>query len=1418
MSRAEQVRPRLVDLAEVEEEGNDALMNWPAAATVVRKPPPEVGAKQVRFAHADEEAPAPEPSGGVDASMPADTAPVEKPFVPVMGAIRERKDDEAPTERRNAPRTSRFRAQRAMDRALDEGVDEHGKPLSAFRRSQLLKARAQSASSSAQHTDAPGLVHKSDTNAAAKAAALTDAPTAVPPTSAAPMDHSMDAVVPDPTRDPGGGAPPDEMAALLAQISSENAEKVSQMNYATVEDELRDAISFFGADTLAKLKARRMDVDAPGTLPADGVSGASRGSNEATTAGADAPDAPAPAHDASAPPTAAQGWPALERRLADVDLDAQRGPTIPVHTSSAAELEAFRAKYFPQEPEAVNPSLAWTVSEDTSGLPPKVRFDFAGVVSWRPGETRANDATYLAGLHHHGAQQHAPGYTIDELLHLVQSSVASQRTVALQVLGRICARFPQRLAHGLSGARWGVQETDPYVTTALDEDVSVPRANILLSARWLLNDRHRSVRVAAIQCLAAAVQSVSVLTADDAVAIGAWPVSAPPHINWLWLASLHDDARWTPHVQPPYVAESDASYLELVRRNWAATLLQTELLPTLDALAAAHAGLDEAARGAPLASEALETRAALLRLVYALVVHSAAAAHALPQHTHLVRLVAQRAGTACAWPLSDAASWPDACALAIVLRSVEASREAADALMGQGVLGGVLRYIVLPPVPPQAGAAFEHEQTLLYLAARIVTALARYGQCSTAVRETWHALQQLGPWAATSAALAAPAVLDMLAAWTHLAHVAPQHGDLGVNWPAVRAWVAWSVQGVLSATHAPTLTASLAHLARWARVAQALEPAAVDGLAQRAEIVAAVDARVAHLGTKVAAHLAALQTAREAHDAAQAQKALDALVADAQYLGAATELMRTTPNWGWKHAHTCSDAQRALLASDAPEMLSLPVLDVSGLGSAARTVLLALCDAGNVEGLSTGVDRAAKAAEADDADTPVSADEAEPTASTAATDALVTLTVLPPQEGALARTVLTALVQHYDPHLWSVLQPFLCDALERAGSPPALPFSLVRALQYAEAPPVLAVPEMPLGMPEADSVTGADLWQLAASGLPLRPDWVFAALDDLLHSGHARALNRANALPPDWDYSEAEIVRATLQLAVRVVHTSLGARLPCLPQAAHIWLGIAKVFLLEQEQGRGTDAAYSGAATGRDLYTTEPVRRLLETLVRLADCAACAAPTFSLEAAADALRTGVSFYQVYTDLIGLYDAVSLGDPLFALALLPPLAMTYAPDYRRLLWSDYAHSLRTITTPLEAAPVATGDVAHEGDASTETDALCIPLVRRLHAYLYPLETDGMVLGCYAQALLTGQVTEAQPLLHRIAVHHVSGALWAPLEQWPGARAAAVAERDALGRRVFAALTPSAVQEALLAYVPAHVVAGDRAAVRARWVSM
>ena len=1395
MSRAEPVRPRLVDLAE-DEHGADALARWPAAASVVRKPPPAVGApadKQVRFAP-EAHAAAPPPDDA-EASMPADAPPVETPFVPVMGAIRERTEQDTPPERRAAPRTSRFRAQRDMDRALRDGRDEDGRPMSAFRRSRMMRAHAAAGGTHAAPPPPPP-IHETERGAAADA----HAGAARPSSAAASHDDDADAVH-DPSRDPGGGAPPDQIAALLASVSAENAEKVSQMNYATVEDELRDAAAFFGADTLAKLKARR----------APAADGAAAGGAAGTEAGAEA---------------------GTEARGAAGDVDLGAAPrAAPAPETTAEELESFRAKYFPDEPEAVNPALAWTVSPETSAAPPRVRFDFRGEVSWRPGAAVADDRTYLAGLHHHGEHQQAPGYTVDELLHLVQSSVASQRTLALQVLGRVCARFPQRLAPASPRAAAG----DDEVAAALDADVSTPRAHILLSARWLLHDRHRSVRTAAVQCLASAAASVSVFAPEDAVRLARWPVCAAPQVDWLWLASLHTDALWTPHHAPAAIGESDASYVELVRRDWPATLLQTDVLATLDALAAAHAGLDAAAHGAALAAEAAETRAALLHLVFFLVVHSAAAATALPQHTHLVRLVAQLGGTACAWPLADPATWPAPCALAVVLRCVECSAAGAASLMGQGVLGGVLRYLVLPPLPPQHGAAHEREQALLFLAARILTALARYGQCSTSVREAWPALLRLGPWAASASALAAPAVLEMLALWTHLAQHRPHLGDLGVNWPAVRAWAEWSMHCVQHSPERDAHTAAMEHLACWARAAHALEPALVDA-DERAALVAAVQTRLAGVLPVARAHLAALHAARAAREAARAQPALDELVRTAAYVGAAQRLMHATPSWRWSAHDTCTAVQRELLASCVPEMLSMPVFCVDGTAPAAAVVLLAACGV-QARALATaphaGAEAGAPAAPPDaeagapqdvEADAPATSrdaqagaprDAAEAGASAASpdADALLALVTLPPQEGVLAQEILGALVQRWGARLWAVLMPFLSDLLERAGAPPPPPFSLVRTLQLAETPPALAVPRMPLGTPESDSVTGAALWQIPVAGLPLRRDWPWAPLDDLLHSGQAHVLNRANGLPTHWDYSERDIVHATLQVAVRAVHTALGARLPTLPQAAHVWLGIAKVFLLEQ----GDDAhgeRYSGAATGRDLYADEPIRRLLQTLMRLADCAAYLDPSLSLEAAADALHTGVSFYQVYTDLLGLYDAVSLGDAVFAHALVPPLAMTYAADYRRLLWNDYAHCLRTIAVPLDAAPVATGGTGVRGDAPA-TDLLCIPPAHRVAGYLYPLESDGVVLSCYAKALIAGDVTPAQPLLYRIALHHVSAALWAPDERWADVRRAP--ERDALGRALFAASTPQAVQDAVLAYVPAGVQAGDRAGQRAHWVS-
>ena len=92
-------------------------------------------------------------------------------------------------------------------------------------------------------------------------------------------------------------------------------------------------------------------------------------------------------------------------------------------------------------------------------------------------------------------------------------------------------------------------------------------------------------------------------------------------------------------------------------------------------------------------------------------------------------------------------------------------------------------------------------------------------------------------------------------------------------------------------------------------------------------------------------------------------------------------------------------------------------------------------------------------------------------------------------------------------------------------------------------PNVAALPPM------TDPRTGATLWTSPAAGLPLRADWPLLALDDLLHSGEARALNASNALPTSWDFNEADIVRASLRLAVYVAKFAL-------TPSAFWWLGI----------------------------------------------------------------------------------------------------------------------------------------------------------------------------------------------------------------------------------------------------------------------
>lgn len=113
--------------------------------------------------------------------------------------------------------------------------------------------------------------------------------------------------------------------------------------------------------------------------------------------------------------------------------------------------EKMHDKYFPTLP-VESDKLAWMLpmGEDeleeysasaASLAPGELRFDFRGdLVTPR----RSRDIDPAAGLHHHGDAPAAAGYTVPELAHLARSTVAAQRTIAIQTLGRVLFKVNKR--------------------------------------------------------------------------------------------------------------------------------------------------------------------------------------------------------------------------------------------------------------------------------------------------------------------------------------------------------------------------------------------------------------------------------------------------------------------------------------------------------------------------------------------------------------------------------------------------------------------------------------------------------------------------------------------------------------------------------------------------------------------------------------------------------------------------------------------------------------------------------------------------------------------------------------------------------------------------------------------------------------
>ncbi|KAJ7156462.1 hypothetical protein C8R43DRAFT_1125657 [Mycena crocata] len=90
-----------------------------------------------------------------------------------------------------------------------------------------------------------------------------------------------------------------------------------------------------------------------------------------------------------------------------------------------------------------------------------------------------------------------------------------------------------------------------------------------------------------------------------------------------------------------------------------------------------------------------------------------------------------------------------------------------------------------------------------------------------------------------------------------------------------------------------------------------------------------------------------------------------------------------------------------------------------------------------------------------------------------------------------------------------------------------------------------------------------------------------------------------------------------------------------------------------------------------------------------------------------------------------------------MSLAAPTSMRYAPDYRRLLWNDFGHLLKTICT--RPADIVAAD---------------------LTKYLCPVETDAQILGAYLHALIK---VPMQGFLRAVAMHHVVCSIWPHLSE-------------------------------------------------------
>ncbi|XP_077120300.1 RNA polymerase II-associated protein 1 [Ranitomeya variabilis] len=227
-----------------------------------------------------------------------------------------------------------------------------------------------------------------------------------------------------------------------------------------------------------------------------------------------------------------------------------------------------------------------------------------------------------------------------------------------------------------------------------------------------------------------------------------------------------------------------------------------------------------------------------------------------------------------------------------------------------------------------------------------------------------------------------------------------------------------------------------------------------------------------------------------------------------------------------------------------------------------------------------------------------------------------------------------------------------------------------------------------------------------ARGPILPSDWSFLPLINLYNkvTNAESKGNIVNTLPPDL----VNTVTRNLQW-IFLLETWRPSSLQSIPTAAKL-SRLACVFL-----------------TGSDLFLEGPVHSYTAALTVF-----YCQPNFMDSLKLDVPLPGLaSFYDFYMDLLEQFEAVSFGDPLFGTFILLPLQRRFSVQLRQALFGERVSSLRSLSVPLKEFPVS------------------------LTLFTSPPEDNLNLLRLYFRTLVTGTLRQTWcPVLYVVAVSHVN----------------------------------------------------------------